>query len=343
MSAARQEHSDVASVPPPAAPAAAAKPGRGSAIRHFGSRYAVIGVWALMIVVYAIAKPGVFMTTSSFQSIFNGQYALVFMAMALLCTIIVGEFVDLSVPAVFGFAATIVPVLVVNHHWGVWPAAAVAVLGAMACGVVNGLLVVVAGVNTIVVTLGMGTLLTGIALWMSNLNTIVLPASGFAKIAIQPIGGLYVSFYYGVVLVLAFAYVLGFTPLGRHMRFVGASREVSRLSGVRVNRIRFGSFVAAGALSGIGAVVTVAALGGYNATASDSYLLPVFASVFLGTAVIQPGRFNPIGTWIGIYFLATGITGLEDLGLQTWVSDVFYGGVLVIAVTISTLLRRRTT
>lgn len=339
MNAARPDHGDVLDVARPPSPA---RSGLGLRARHFGSRYAVIGVWVLMIVIYAIAKPGVFFTASSFESIFNGQYALVFMAMALLCTIIVGEFVDLSVPSVFGFAATILPVLVVNHHWGIWPAAIVAVLGALACGAVNGLLVVVAGVNTIVVTLGMGTLLTGIALWMSNLNTIVLPsANGFSKIAVFPIGGLYISFYYGVALTLAFAYVLGFTPLGRHMRFVGASREVSRLSGVRVNRIRFGSFIAAGALSGIGAVVTVAALGSYNATTSDSYLLPVFAAVFLGTAVIQPGRFNPIGTWIGIYFLATGISGLEDLGLQTWVSDVFYGGVLVVAVTIATLLHRR--
>jgi ribose transport system permease protein len=335
MDAARQETDAVP------APAPAAGPGLGPAVRHFGSRYAVIGVWALLIVLYTIARPRVFMTASSFESIFNGQYALVFMAMALLCTIIVGEFVDLSVPSVFGFAATILPVLVVSHHWGVWPAAVVAVLGALACGAVNGLLVVVAQVNTIVVTLGMGTLLTGIALWMSDLNTIVLPPGRFSKVAILPVGGLYVSFFYGAALALAFAYVLGFTPLGRHMRFVGASREVSRLSGVRVNRIRFGSFVAASALSGIGAVVTVAALGSYNTTTSDSYLLPVFASVFLGTAVIQPGRFNPIGTWIGIYFLTTGITGLEDLGLQTWVSDVFYGGVLVIAVTIATLLRRR--
>jgi ribose transport system permease protein len=341
MSAARHDDGDVLDVAPPPSPA---KPGLGLQARHFGSRYAVIGVWALLIAIYAVAKPGIFLTASSFESIFNGQYALVFMAMALLCTIIVGEFVDLSVPSVFGFAATILPVLVVNHHWGIWPAAIVAVLGALACGAVNGLLVVVAGVNTIVVTLGMGTLLTGIALWMSNLNTIVLPnGAGFAKIAILPVGGLYVSFFYGAALALAFAYVLGFTPLGRHMRFVGASREVSRLSGVRVNRIRFGSFVAASALSGIGAVVTVAALGSYNATTSDSYLLPLFASVFLGTAVIQPGRFNPIGAWIGIYFLTTGITGLEDLGLQTWVSDVFYGGVLVVAVTIATLLHRRST
>jgi hypothetical protein len=53
------------------------------------------------------------------------------------------------------------------------------------------------------------------------------------------------------------------------------ARAVSLLSGVRVNRIRFGSFVAASAFSGVGAVVTVAAIGSYNATTSDSYLLLV--------------------------------------------------------------------
>ncbi|HLH82337.1 MAG TPA: ABC transporter permease [Trebonia sp.] len=339
MDAARQGQRDVSGVAPPSAPAS--KAGPGFEARHFASRYAVIGVWAVMIVIYWLAEPGVFMTGSTFTSIFTGQYALVFMTMALLCTIIVGEFVDLSVPSVFGFGATILPVLVANHHWGVWPAAVVAVVGATACGAVNALLVVVLGVNTIVVTLGMGTLLTGLALWMSDLNTVVLQPSGFEKIGTFTVGGLYISFYYGIILVLGFGYILAFTPLGRHMRFVGASREVSRLSGVRVNRIRFGSYVAAGALSGIGAVITVATLGSYNPESSNSYLLPVFAAVFLGTAIFQPGRFNPIGTWIGIYFLETGILGLNDLGLQQWVSDVFYGGVLVVAVTISTLLRRR--
>jgi ribose transport system permease protein len=341
MDAARQQQRDVAGVEPPSAPPA--KPARGLDIRHIASRYAVIGVWALMILIYALAEPGVFLTRSNFISIFTGQYALVFMTMALLCTIIVGEFVDLSVPSVFGIAATIWPVLVTNHHWAVVPAAIVAVIAAIACGAVNGFLVVVLGVNTIVVTLGMGTLLTGLALWMSNLNVVVLQPSGFEKIGTATFGGLYISFYYGIALTLGFAYVLAFTPLGRHMRFVGASREVSRLSGVQVSRIRFGSYVAAGAISGVGAIITVATLGSYNAESSNSYLLPVFAAVFLGTAIIQPGRFNPIGTWIGVYFLYTGILGLEDLGLQQWVSDVFYGGVLVVAVTISTLLRRRST
>lgn len=60
------------------------------------------------------------------------------------------------------------------------------------------------------------------------------------------------------------------------------------------------------------------------------------AAVFPGTAIIEPGRFNPSGTFIGSYFLETGILGLQMLGVQARVSDVFYGGVLVVAVTIAT-------
>ena len=323
--------------------ATTAQPRRGPArARTFAARYAVVGVWLAMIAAYGIAEPGLFLRAPTFQTIFGSQQPVVFLGMALLCTIYVGEFVDLSVPAVFGLSATLLPVLVVNHGWNVWAAAAAAIAAAVLVGVVNGVLVVAARVNTIVVTLGMSTLLEGIALWISDLNTVNGLPTSFSKIALYEIGGLPVSFYYGVLLAAGFAYLLAFTPLGRHMRFVGANREVSRLSGVRVDRIRFGSFVTASALCGIGAVIAVAALGGYNPTTSESLLLPTFAAVFLGTAIIKPGQFNPIGTIIGTYFLATGILGLQLLGLQAWVSPVFYGAVLVLAVTIATLLHRRT-
>jgi ribose transport system permease protein len=323
MGSAQQDDRAVSTVAPADGPAPEPQPRLAPGVRRFSARYAVIAVWVAMIAVYAAAEPGLFFRVPTFQTIFSSQQPLVFMCMALLCTVCVGEFVDLSVPAVFGFSATILPVLVVNHHWGVWPASIVAFVAAVAVGAVNGFLVVKVGVNTIVVTLGMSTFLEGISLWMSDLNTVSGLPAGFSKIALTSVGGLPISFYFGVILVAGFAYLLAFTPRGRH--------------------IRFGSFVAAGALSGIGAVIAVAALGGYNPTTSDSFLLPTFAAVFLGTAIIEPGRFNPVGTFIGIYFLETGILGLQLLGLQAWVSPVFYGGVLVVAVTISTLLHRRTT
>lgn len=311
-----------------------------------GERFGILALWGVMIAVYSAIEPSTFDTRGTFQTIFSSQAALVFLSMAFLCTVIVGEFVDLSVASILGLCATIVPVLTVLDHVSVVVASVVAVLVGVCAGAVNGLLVVYAGVNTIVVTLGMSTLLAGIALAIGHLSAVSGLSASFGKIALTsvggwPFGGLPVSFYYGIALALVFAYVLAFTPLGRHMQFVGANREVSRLAGVRVSAIRFGAFVAAGALCGVGGVVVSASVGGFDPSSSITYLLPTVSAVFLGTAVIRPGRFNPIGTLIGVYFLETGIVGLQELGLAAWISDVFYGAALIVAVLLTTLLRRR--
>jgi len=307
----------------------------------FSSRFAVIAVWILMIILFGLLEPSTFLTVGSFRTIFGSQQALVFLTAALLCTIIVGEFVDLSVASNFGLAAILVTVLNVNYHVLTWVAALIAIAASTAVGALNGWLVVKLGVNTIVVTLGMGTFLLGIALWVSNLTPVSGLPEYFSQIALFPIAGLPISFYLGVILMLGFAYVLTFTPLGRNMRFVGENREVSRLAGVRVARVRFGAFIAAGIIAGLGGVISAAATGGFDPAVSQSYLLPVFAATFLGTAILMPGRFNPLGTLIAVYFLATGVLGLQLLGATSWVSSVFYGGVLVVAVTISTILHNR--
>lgn len=331
--------SEAPTSPLPDAPGSGTSVASGGVLRHT-SRCAVIGVWVLLAVLFATMRPHTFMTSGSFKTIFGSQEALVFMTASLLCTILVGEFVDMSVASNFGLAATLVTVLNVSHGWNVYLAAVAAIVVSTIVGAVNGWLVVEVGVNTIVVTLGMGTVLLGLALWLANL----MPVSGlplsFQDISYHQLLGLPVSFFYGLVLMAGFAYLLHFTPLGRNMRFVGESREVSRLAGVRVTRIRWGAFAFAGLIAGVGGVLSAAQTGGFDPNTSQAYLLPIFAATFLGTAVLQPGRFNPLGTLIAVYFLATGVLGLQLLGAAAWVSDVFYGGVLVVAVTISTVLRK---
>jgi ribose/xylose/arabinose/galactoside ABC-type transport system permease subunit len=131
-------------------------------------------------------------------------------------------------------------------------------------------------------------------------------------------------------------------PIGRHIVFVGANREVARLAGINVNRIRVGSYISASIVAALAGIMLVATVGGFDPTASPSYLLPALAAVFLGTAVVMPGQFNPIGTLFGIYFLETGIIGLQLLGYSGWVQDAFYGAGLVAAVTVAHLVRNRT-
>ena len=127
-------------------------------------------------------------------------------------------------------------------------------------------------------------------------------------------------------------YVLDLTPVGRRLLFVGNGAEVSRLSGISVGRLRWGALMLAGGGAGLAAVINVGIIGAADPTSSSGFLLPAYAAAFLGATTISPGRFNVPGTVITVFFLFTGFTGLQLLGVPAWVQQVFYGGALVIAV-----------
>jgi ribose transport system permease protein len=310
-------------------------------LQWFGSRYALVGVWILMAIIYGIVTPHNFLRISTAQAIFGSQSPLLFLSISALCTFVVGEF-DLSFAGVMGLAATIIPVLAGLHHMNVALACLIAMASCIACGVVNAFFIVKLGVSSLIVTLGTASLYLGLAELLSNQNTVSVTNPHFAQIALHNFLGLPLSFWYGIVLCAVFAYLLKWTPVGRHIVFVGANREVARLAGINVNRIRVGSYISASVVAALAGIMLVATVGGFDPTASPSYLLPALAAVFLGTAVVMPGQFNPIGTLFGIYFLETGIIGLQLLGYSGWVQDAFYGAGLVAAVTVAHLVRNRT-
>ncbi len=314
---------------------------RGLDRRDVISRTSLLGIWILVAAGFAVFETDLFLQDGTFKTIFGSQYELVFLTVALICTFTVGEF-DLSVASSMGLAATLVPLLAVQEGLPVILAVLLAVAASTAVGTANGFLVVKIGVDAIVATLGMGTLVLGITLWATDLNAVGGLPESFSQLALRDVLGLPIGFFYGLGACLVLTYVLGFTPLGRRMSFVGANREVARLAGINVSRIRFGAYVAAGFIAGLGAVLLASTLGGFDPNTSGRYLLPAFASVFLGMAVIQPGRFNPLGAFVAVYFLQTGIVGLQLAGLTGWVENVFYGGALILAVAATTLIRKRT-
>ncbi len=318
--------------PPAATSVTLAAKGRGSSpqgrarARDLGSRYGLIVVWLAISAIYAALIPNTFLSRGTLQTIFGSQSTLVFLCMAAVAVFVVGEF-DLSVASIMGLSATVVGVLAVNDGYSETVSVLIAVGVGVLCGATNGFIIVRLGIDPIVTTLGMSVLLLGVAQAISHSVTTTGLSNNLARLASYNVAGLGlpISFYYGIIVAVAFAVVLGYTPLGRHMRFVGANREVARLSGIRVQRIRFGAYVFSGLSSGVGGVLLAAAVGGF------------------GTAVVQPGKFNPIGTLITIYFLITGIVGLQLLGYSGWVSNVFYGAALVVAITVSTIARNRFT
>lgn len=303
------------------------------------SRYLFIVIWLIMVLIFWWMEP-LYMSVTTAKAIFSGEQALIFLGLALLCTLIVGE-IDLSGPATLGLAATLVLVLNVVHGMNVVVASVIAVLAALLVGILNGVIIVILKVSPFVATLGMGTFLLGLGMAVSDLQSISGLSSSFAKISATRYAGLPIAFYYGLIGAFVFAYVLYRTPLGRQMSFIGANPVVARLAGIRVQKIKFLSFVVASLISGVGGVIMVAGLGGYNASGSNVFLLPVIAAVFLSTAVLDPGKFNPLGMLISVYFLRSGVVGLQIIGLAEWVKPIFYGAALVVAVTMSTILSKR--
>ena len=148
------------------------------------------------------------------------------------------------------------------------------------------------------------------------------------------------AFYYGFLLSALVWYVFEFTALGRRLLFVGRGREVARLNGIRVDRVRL---VAHGVsvFSALAGTLYAGMTGSADPTSGLNYLLPAFAAVFLGATSVVPGRFNPWGSFIAVYLLVSGITGLTMLGIDTFVQNLFYGGALVLAVAASQLVRKR--
>jgi ribose transport system permease protein len=136
-------------------------------------------------------------------------------------------------------------------------------------------------------------------------------------------------------------YVFSYTAIGQRLLFVGRGREVARLSGINDDRMRWGCLVVSSLLGAVAGVIYAGTIGAADPNSGLTYLLPAFAAAFLGATSIQPGRFNPIGSVIAVYFLVTGITGLSIIGVSTFVQDLFYGGALIVAVTLSQIVRGR--
>jgi ribose transport system permease protein len=281
------------------------------------------------------------MTAANFRTIFGTQSVLAVLALALLPPLLAGDY-DLSVGSMMGLSSMLIATLNVWHDWPIGFAILAALLVAVCVGLANGLFIVYLGVESLIVTLGSGTILAGIVLWISGSATITGVSMTLVDLVIRTrIFGISLVFYYAVILAAVMWYVFEYTALGRRLLFVGRSRTVSRLSGINVARMRIGALVASAMIAALAGALWTGSTASADAVSSRTFLLPAFAAAFLGATTIVPGRFNPWGTLVAVYFLVTGITGLQLLGASSFVQDLFYGGALLCGVGISQLIAGR--
>ena len=320
----------------------AARPKRGTGLfARRADQFGLIVVWLVLIAIFGALRPDTFLTWPNLSTILGSQAVLVVVTLGLIIPLTANDF-DLSIAFVMTLASMMVAVLNVNYGIGIgWSVLAALAFGLL-FGIVNGLLITVFRIHSLIVTLGTGTFLHGFTLWMSDSMTI----SGISQtlinvVIIDRLFGVPLEFYYAVGLAALIWYLLDYTALGRRILFVGRGREVARLSGINTDRVRIACMAVSGLFGALAGVLYAGTQGAADPVSGVSYQLPAFAAAFLGSTSIVPGRFNPWGSTVAVYFLVTGITGLVFLGFSSFIQEMFYGGALVIAVCLSQLVRGR--
>ena len=304
-------------------------------------KYGLLIAWVLMILLLGTFRPVQMFAWNSYTSMFGSNAMVVVLTLALMIPLITGDF-DLSVASVMGLSSMVIAVLNVKMGMPIAGAIVVALAVGALVGAINAVFILYFGVFSLIVTLGTGYFVGGVILWLSSGSPIAGVSMGLVNaVILTRFLGIPIGFYYALILTVALWYVFQHTTLGRRALFVGRGREVARLSGVNVTRVRAGALIAASTIAAFAGVLYTGMRGAADPSSALAFLLPAFAAAFLGSTAIYPGRFNALGSFVAVFFLSTGIMGLNFLGVDSFVQNLFYGGGLVIAVAISQLIRGR--
>jgi ribose transport system permease protein len=303
--------------------------------------YGLVILAVLLALFFSVLLPSTFPTLLNLRSIVADKSIIAILSLAVMIPMVTGK-IDLTV----GYGIVLWHILAISLQvWlGVpWPLAVLIVilLGALV-GLVNGLLVEVAQIDSFIATLGTGTVLYAIAMWHSQGRQVIgtLPEAFFAINGTR-LGGMPITGFYVLGLALVLWFVLEYLPVGRYFYAIGANPKAAALNGIPVRRYTVAAFVTSGTLTAAAGVILAAKLRIGQASVGLEFLLPALVGAFLGSTTIKLGRVNVWGTLVGVVILAIGIAGIQQLGGSFWVEPMFNGLTLLIAIGIAGYAQRK--
>lgn len=285
--------------------------------RQFGAIYPVLIVVAAITAIFCRS----FDTGVNIRGIFVGASVTGIVAIAETVVAIAGGLADLSVGSLFGFVAVL---MIRLDHDGT----ALALLAGLGLGVgvglVNGILACYLRANSVIVTLGTGSILGGLALWYSGGATFYLPGKTHFQWVAGSYGVIPAVFLAFVVLAVIAEILLQTTRLGRSWYAIGGSLRAAQVAGINVARVGTLSFVWAALLVAFAAELFSAFFGSANYQSGNVYLFAAIAGVAVGGTSLMGGQGGTVRTAGGVLFIAL----LQDVVVVTGIS-LFYQNVVV--------------
>jgi ribose transport system permease protein len=265
-------------------------------------RYAAIWVaTALLLVVSIVLAPG---TTTVNAIIGILPFAAILALAGIGQTLVVQQRgLDLTVISMITLSAILITKIPSGDD-GLLPVAFVAVLAvAIGAGLTSGIAVTRFGITPVVATLGVGALLSGVALQLtggafSTSASPFLDGFGFGKVF-----GIPNTAIVAIIAVAVVAIVVRRTVIGRWFVAAGANPEAAHAAGLPVDRIRIATYVVASLAYALTGVMLAGFVGTPGVSAGDGYLLPTVAAVVLGGTSLAGGSGSVVATAGGAFFL----------------------------------------
>ena len=301
-------------------------------------------VLALVIVVGATTIDNHrFLSATNVQQILSGAAIIALLAIGETIVVITRN-VDLSIGSVLGISAYASGVLYVHYpHVSLVVVFLIATGIGIACGVVNGLVVTVARVPSLVVTLGTLYIIRGIdGAWAggNQVNASMLPES-FNKIGYGTVAGIPYLALIAIVAVGIATYAMRSFRTARDFYAIGSQPDAARLAGIPVGSRVFLAFVLSGAIAGFAGAVWLSLYGSVDAIAGVGYEFQVIAAVVVGGVAIFGGSGTVLGAALGALLLNTINSALVVVNVSSFWSQALAGGLLVGAIAFDRLVAVR--
>jgi ribose transport system permease protein len=287
---------------------------------------------ALLIIVAVIAllEPQ-FFTPSNLLNIGRQASVLVIVACGMTMVILSGA-IDLSVGSAVALCSVVGASLATNAGLSAPFAIAIMIgLGAVV-GAVKGALIAWGGINSFIVTLGMMTVLRGMALTFTGGYPISGVPDAVRFLGFGVVDGVPMPLIVAAAVFVLVALILSKTVLGRHIYAIGGNETSSHIAGVPVSLTKLMVFVVSGALCGLAAVVLLGRLGAGLPTAAQGMELDAIAAVILGGSSLFGGRGSVFGTLFGALILAVLQNGLNLMGVNSFIIQILSGVIIILAV-----------
>jgi ribose transport system permease protein len=303
------------------------------------SQLAAAGALIVVFVFLSFASP-VFLSADNLFNI-GAQTAVVAVIAIGMTLVIITAGIDLSVGSVAALSGVLGVMMMSQAGLPVPVAILGGTLVGAICGLVNGLLVSVAGLNPFIATLGMLTVARGLTYIFTNAVAVFGAPNSFRLLGQGVIGPIPIPILM-IVLVAAAGYVvLARTRLGRYAYAMGSNLEAARLSGIPIRRYLTSVYVISGALAGFGGMIAASRVNSGQPNFGIGLELDVIAAAVIGGASLFGGQGTVVGTLIGAFLVALIRNGSVLLDVNTFYQQVIIGVVIWLAVIWDQYRRRR--